>query len=125
MVNKFLQTMSRLIWCYLGVVLATFVALIVLSSTAPDQASSAAWGHAIIVAAFAVLLPLRIRSARRGSTAALGAVAIIATVLGVVNLVEAFVPAFPGWLRISMLVVAVIMAALAAVAVRARCELPR
>ena len=51
---------------YLVVVAATLVALAVLSANASAQASSHAWGHAIVVSVFAAVLPLRMRSARKG-----------------------------------------------------------
>jgi hypothetical protein len=110
-----------LVWLYVGVVGATIAVLAVLSDVEPGQATPEAWGHAVIVAVFAILLVVRVRAARRGNRRALTAVGIIATVLLVVNLVEALIPAlFPGWMRVELLGIAALMAALAAVVVRAR-----
>jgi hypothetical protein len=90
------------------------VALAVLSGVAPRLATPEAWGHAVIVAVFAVVLPLRWRAARRGGTRGLRAVGIIAAVLAVVNAVEACLPAFPAWMRVEMALVAVLMLVLLA-----------
>jgi uncharacterized membrane protein YccF (DUF307 family) len=51
------------------------------SVVAPDLASGHAWGHAIIVLVFAVLLPLRLRSAREGNRSGLRAVGTISGAL--------------------------------------------
>jgi len=91
---------SALVGSYAVIVLGTVVALAVLTGVAPRWAPPEAWGHAVVVAVFAALLPLRWRAARRGSARARRAVRIIAAVLLVVNLVEAFVPAFPLWMRV-------------------------
>ncbi|GAA4839615.1 hypothetical protein GCM10023201_31750 [Actinomycetospora corticicola] len=115
-----LATTSGLVGLYVVIVLATLVALTVLAATAPDLATPEAWGHAVVVAVFAVLLPLRLRVARRGSRRALTAVGVIAVVLALVNLVEAFLPAFPGWMRAEMVVVAALMAAVGVLVTRAR-----
>jgi hypothetical protein len=73
----------------------------------------------VIVVVFAVLLPLRLRAARKGSADALRAVAIIASVLLAVNVVEAALPhAFPGWMRIEMVVIALLMAVVVGMVVR-------
>ena len=57
-------------------------------------------------------LPLRMRSARSGSRWALRAVGLIAAVLLLVNVVEALVPEmFPVWMRIEMIAIAALMAA--------------
>jgi hypothetical protein len=57
--------------------------------------------------------------------AALRAVAIIASVLLAVNVVEAALPhAFPGWMRIEMVVIAVLMAVVVTMLVR-RIRQPR
>jgi len=118
------QTVSRranlglaaaLVYGYVGLTFATLVAMVIMTITAPQLATNAAWGHQVIVAVFAVVLPLRIRAARRGNQRAVRAVAIIAVVVGVVNLVEALLPAFPAWMRIVMIVVVLIMAALAGI----------
>ena len=106
-----LRTVSVLIGLYLIVVAATLVALAVLSSTASAQASSHAWGHAIVVSVFAAVLPLRMRSARKGRRGAVRAVGIIAAVLLMVNVVEALIPGFvPTWMRVQMWAVALLMA---------------
>jgi hypothetical protein len=105
---------NRAVWVYVGLTAATLIALVVMMAMAPRLATDEAWGHQIIVAIFAVLLPLRLRAARRGSSGAVRAVMIIAVVVGMVNLVEAVLPVFPLWMRIVMLVVAAIMAALVA-----------
>ena len=115
-----LATTSGLVGLYVVIVLATLVALAVLAVAAPDLATPEAWGHAVVVAVFAVLLPLRLRVARRGSRRALTAVGVIAVVLALVNLVEAFVPAFPGWMRAEMVVVAALMAVVGVLVTRAR-----
>jgi hypothetical protein len=104
---------------YVTLTLATVVALAVLSAVTPRLATSEAWGHAVIVTVFAALLPLRLRAARRGSGRALRAATIIAVVLLVVNLIEAALPhAFPAWMRLDMVVVALLMATLAASLIR-------
>ncbi|WP_433798447.1 hypothetical protein [Actinomycetospora sp. CA-084318] len=120
MANNALGTTSRLVGLYVVIALATVVAVAVLATTAPDLAPSEAWGHAVIVAVFAVLLPLRLRAARAGSRRALTAVVVIATVLALVNLVEAFLPAFPDWMRLEMVAIAVLMVAVGVLAGRAR-----
>lgn len=113
--------LARLVGGYVLIVVATLVALAVLSAVRPSLATDDAWVHAAIVAVFAVLLPLRVRAAGHGSGRALRAVAIIATVLVVVNAVEAAIPdAFPAWMRVEMVGIAVLMAAVALVAARTR-----
>jgi hypothetical protein len=107
-----LRRATPLIAGYVAVVVATLVALAVLSGTDPSQATGDAWVHAVIIGVFAVLLPLRLRAARRGRPRAAGAVLVIAAVLVVVNLVEALIPAlFPTWMRIEMVGIAALMAA--------------
>lgn len=89
----------------------TLLALAVLSVAAPRLATPAAWGHAVIVAAFAVLLPLRLRSARTGRRSAVRAVGVIAAALLLVNAIEALLPSFvPVWMRIEMVATALLMA---------------
>jgi hypothetical protein len=84
-----------------------------MTSAAPGQATREAWGHAVVVTVFAVVLPLRLSSARSGNPRAVRALGIIAAVLLVVNLVEAALPgAFPGWMRVEMVATAALMAAL-------------
>jgi hypothetical protein len=95
-------------------------ALVVMTLVAPWQATDEAWWHAVIVAVFAVLLPVRLRAARRGSRRALTVVAVAAAILVAVNLVEATLPAFPGWMRVEMVAIAGLMAVVGIVAVRVR-----
>lgn len=115
------SSVAPLVGIYVALVVITLVVLAVLAGVAPAQATVDAWGHAMIVAVFAVLLPLRARSAVRGSAGALRAVGVIAAVLVAVNVVEALLPgAFPGWMRGEMAVIAVLMATLAVVALRRR-----
>ncbi|GAB2481207.1 hypothetical protein [Jatrophihabitans fulvus] len=119
------KLLSRLVTGYVLIVVATLVALAVLSAVRPSLATDDAWVHAAIVTAFAVLLPLRLRSAAHGNAGALRAVAIIATVLVVVNVVEAAIPGtFPAWMRIEMVGIAVLMAAVALTAARTRRPVP-
>ena len=112
---------SWTVGAYVVVALGTVVALAVMAAAAPALATDEAWGHAVVVAVFAVLLPLRLLAARRGSRRALTAVTVIAGVLVVVNVVEAALPGvFPAWMRVEMVAVAALMVALAALCVRAR-----
>lgn len=114
-----LPRVGVLVGIYLGVVLLTLAALAVMSVVAPDQATEHAWGHAIVVAVFAVLLPLRLRSAQRGRRGAIRAVGIIAAVLLVANVVEALLPGFvPDWMRGEMILVALLMLGVVAEVVR-------
>ncbi|MFE0186796.1 hypothetical protein [Streptomyces sp. NPDC058989] len=116
-----LTGVRRLVGAYVALALGTLVALAVMAVVAPSSATSEAWGHAVVVAAFAIVLPLRTRAARKGSRTGLRAVTIIGCVLLVVNLVEAALPGvFPPWMRVEMLVVAVMMLTLATLSVRAR-----
>ena len=112
---------TPLVACYVAIVVATLVVLAVLSGVDPSQATSEAWWHAVIIGVFALLLPLRLRAARHGSQRAVTAVAVIAAALLVVNLVEALIPSlFPTWMRIEMVVIAVLMAAVVLVVRRGR-----
>lgn len=121
MANKSgLRRVSTLVTTYVAITVATLVVLAVLSATAPTLATGEAWGHAVIVGVFAVLLPLRLRAARRGERRALTAVVVIASVLVLVNVVEAFLPAFPGWMRGEMVVIAALMVGVGVLAGRAR-----
>lgn len=105
-----IRWLSAAVGAYVAVTLGTIAALTVLSRTAPRLATQEAWGHAIIVAALALVLLLRLRAARRGSSSALQALRIIALVLLVVNTVEAVLPdAFPPWMRVEMVGIAVLM----------------
>jgi hypothetical protein len=91
---------------------ATVGVLAVLVGVAPAAATREAWVHAVIVAVFAVVLPLRLRAARAGSSSALRAVGVICGVLVVVNAAEAAIPgAFPAWMRMEMVALALLMAA--------------
>ena len=95
---------------YLAVVVATLVVLVVLSSTGSPEATSNAWGHAIVVSVFAMLLPLRLRSAQTGRRSAIRAVGLISSALFLVNVVEALIPGFvPLWMRAEMYVVAALV----------------
>lgn len=105
-----LPAASLVIRVYLAVVVATLVGLVILSFTASPLATSNAWGHAIVVSVFAIVLPLRLRSAQTGRRSAIRAVGLIATVLFLVNIVEALIPGFvPVWMRAEMYVVAALM----------------
>jgi hypothetical protein len=125
MVNNVLPRRLDAVWhvasAYVVVALGTVAALAVLSTTAPDAATAEAWGHAVIVGVFAVVLLLRARAARKGSVNGLRAVTIIGGVLLVVNLVEAALPGvFPSWMRVEMLGIAAMMLILVVLGVRAR-----
>jgi hypothetical protein len=99
-----------LIRVYLAVAAATLLALAVLSKAAPQQATSEAWGHAIVVSIFAIVLPLRLRNCRTGRRSAIRAVGLISAVLLLVNVVEALIPGFvPIWMRVEMIAVAALM----------------
>lgn len=116
-----LTTASRIVGAYVALTIASVVILAVLAAAGSAQATSEAWGHAVIVLVFSVLLPLRLRAARRGSEGASRAVTIIGTVLLVVNLVEAVLPhAFPSWMRVEMVLVVGLMAGLVTLMVRDR-----
>ncbi|MYT28953.1 MULTISPECIES: hypothetical protein [unclassified Streptomyces] len=116
-----LTRVKRLVGVYVVIALGTLAALAVMTSVAPSLATSEAWGHAVIVAVFAILLPLRTRAALKGSGSGLRAITIIGCVLLVVNLVEAALPGvFPGWMRVEMVVIAVMMLAVATQSIRAR-----
>ncbi len=111
--------MGVLVVVYVAVVLGTIVSLGILSATAPPQATTEAWVHAVIVAVFAVLLPLRLRPARLGSRGGLRAVGLISAALFLVNVIEVFIPGlFPVWLRVVMVGIAVLMAALIGLVIR-------
>ncbi|MGJ0120091.1 hypothetical protein ACQ7HM_12890 [Williamsia sp. MIQD14] len=116
-----LPVISALVRVYVAIAVATVVALAILSVVAPGQAPRDAWVHAIIVVVFAAVLPLRLRSAQRGSVAALRAVGIIAAVLFLANVIEAMVPNFaPGWMRVEMIVIALVMLGIIGAVVRER-----
>ena len=106
---------AKMVAAYVLLTIASVVTLVLLSAAGSGQATSEAWGHAVIVAVFSALLPLRLRAARRGSGKAALAVVIMAVVVLAVNLVEAILPhAFPVWMRVEMLAVVVVMATLLA-----------
>ncbi|MEV1025879.1 hypothetical protein [Streptomyces sp. NPDC050264] len=106
---------------YVVVALGTLVALAVLAASAPRLAISEAWGHAVIVAVFAVVLPLRTRAALDGSPSGVRALTVIGAVLLVVNLVEAVLPGvFPAWMRGEMLVIAAMMLTLMILSIQVR-----
>ncbi len=107
--NRPLALTTALVRIYIALVALTLVALVVLGVTAPEQATAHVWGHAVVVAVLAVVLPLRLRRARAGDRGAVRAVGIVAAVLFLVNVVEAMLPAFPGWMRVDMLVTALLM----------------
>lgn len=103
--------MGALVRLYVVIAVGTVVALTVLSVVTPAQAPRDAWVHAIVVVVFAAVLPLRARSARNGSVAAVRAVGVIASVLLLSNVIEATIPGFaPAWMRVEMLGIAVVMA---------------
>lgn len=107
------------------VCLGTVVALAAMTAAAPYLATDEAWGHAVVVAVFAIVLLLRTRAALKGSRAGFRAVTVIGCVLLVVNLVEAVLPGvFPSWMRVEMLIIAAMMLVLVALSVRARRGLP-
>ena len=95
----------------LALTAATLLTLVLLSLVALDLATGHAWGHAIIVVVFAVLLPLRLRAARQGKRSGLRAVGVISATLLAVNTVEGVLPSFfPTWMRAEMFCVAALMA---------------
>ena len=101
--------LTALLRSYAAVAVGTVVVLAVLANAKPELAPSAAWGHAIIVSIFAVLLLARWHRARRGDRTAIRAVRIITAVLLVVNVVEACLNEFPAWMRIEMIGIAAMM----------------
>jgi len=116
-----LDCIGILLRIYVVTALGTIGILAVLSAFARHQAPRDAWIHAVIVACFAVVLPLRLQSARRGSTAGLRAVGLIAAALFVANAIEARLPHFaPSWMRVEMIGIAVLMALVIVFVVRER-----
>jgi hypothetical protein len=106
-----LRAVAAIVAAYVVIALGTVAALGVMSAAAPRMATQQAWVHAVIVAVFAVILPLRLRPARRGSLGALRAVGLIASALFLVNVVEVLIPGlFPLWMRVVMTGIAVLMA---------------
>jgi peptidoglycan/LPS O-acetylase OafA/YrhL len=133
MVNTLIATRARpvrpaavaLVSVYVVIALATLPVLALLSAFAPEHAPTEAWVHASIVAVLAGVLPLRLRSARRGDRSGWVAAVTISGVLAVANVVEACIPGlFPGWMRVEMVVIAAVMAALLAALVRGRSRAP-
>lgn len=114
------RRLRSVILTYVGLVAATIVALVMLSATGSDQAPQEAWVHAIIVAVFAVLLPIRLRSAANGHVGGLRAVGIISGVLFLVNVIEAMLPMFPAWMRVEMVVFAILMLVAIGLVIRER-----
>jgi hypothetical protein len=110
-----------IVWTYVAIALGTIAVLALLSAVAPHQATQEAWVHAVIVAVFAVVLPLRLRAARAGSVGGLRAVGLISAVLFLVNVVEAMLPGlFPLWMRVQMIGIAVLMLVVVLLVVRER-----
>lgn len=120
MVNrKPLRPVEILVASYVAVATATLVAVCVLAAVDPPLAPAHAWGHAVIVIAFALLLPLRLRSARAGKRRGLRAVGLIGGVLLAVNVIEGSLPGvFPTWMRVEMFGVALLMAATVTLVIR-------
>ncbi len=116
-----LRAIAIIVGIYVAIAAGTVAALGILSATEPRLATREAWVHAVIVAVFAVILPLRLRAARAGRPGALRAVAIIAAVLFAVNVIEAMIPGlFPLWMRAEMIATAAAMAAVMLLAARER-----
>jgi hypothetical protein len=115
-----LKPIAVIVRLYVAIVAATLLALAIMTLAAPHLATNHAWDHAIIVAAFAVLLPLRLRAAQAGRRSGLRAVGLISATLFVVNVVEALIPGFvPVWMRLQMLAVAALMAVIVLLVARA------
>jgi hypothetical protein len=110
------KSVTPLVTTYVVLALGTLVVLGVLSAVDPGEAGADAWVHAVVVAVFAAVLPLRLRAAHRGSRRAEIALVVIAAVLAVANVVEALVPgAFPDWMRAEMFGIAAVMVAVVVV----------
>ncbi len=60
-----LVQVKRLVNAYVVVCLGTLVALAAMTAAAPASATGEAWGHAVVVAVFAIVLLLRTRAALR------------------------------------------------------------
>lgn len=115
-----LKPIARAVRLYVAIVAATLVALAIMTLAAPHLATDHAWGHAIIVAVFALLLPLRLRAAQAGRRSGLRAVGLISATLFVVNIVEALIPGFvPLWMRVEMLAAAALMGVIVLLVARA------
>jgi hypothetical protein len=84
-------------------------------------ATDHAWGHAVIVLGFAVLMLSVARHAARGSRRALLRLRIIAVVIPVASLVMVAIPGFlPVWMRIEQAVYGVLLLVIAGLASDAR-----
>jgi hypothetical protein len=117
--DKPLAWISVIVRLYVAIGLGTIALLAVLAAAAPHQATQEAWVHAVIVAVFAVVLPLRLRAARVGSVGGLRAVGLISAILFLVNLVEAMLPhLFPVWMRVQMVLITVLMLAVVGLVIR-------
>lgn len=100
----------RLTKLYSFLALATVALLAIFSVTTPALATKDAWIHAIIVAVFALILPLRARAAKSGKRSALRATGIISSVIFLVNVIEGLIPNFvPVWMRVDMFITAALM----------------
>ena len=120
MVNTSLNASATVVRVYVALTAATVLTLGLLSIVAPDLATGHAWGHAIIVVVFAVLLPLRMRAAREGKRGGFRAVGVISATLVAVNMVEGVLPGFfPTWMRVEMFCVAALIAGNVLLVVRA------
>jgi hypothetical protein len=116
-----LRAMAAVVAAYVVIALGTVAALGIMSAATPHLATRQAWIHAVIVAVFAVILPLRLRSAQGGSLRALRAVGLISAALFLVNVIEALLPGlFPVWMRTEMIGIAVLMASVILLVVRER-----
>lgn len=126
MVNKTsLNAITTAVVAYVALTAATVLTLVILSFVESDLATGHAWGHAIIVLVFAVLLPMRLRAARAGKRSGLRAVGIISGALVVVNMVEGVLPGFfPTWMQVEMFCVAALMVANVTLVARAACRVP-
>lgn len=115
-----LAASAAVVRVYVALTAATVLTLVLLSLVAPHLATGHAWGDAIIVVAFAVLLPIRMHAARDGKRSALRGVGIISAALVAVNIVEAVLPGFfPTWMRVEMPSMAALMAGNVLLVVRA------
>ena len=115
-----LNASATVVRAYVALAAATVLTLALLSFVAPRLATGHAWGHGIIVVAFAVLLPLRMRAASEGKRSGVRAVGIISAALVAVNIVEGALPGFfPTWLRVEMFSIAALMAGNVLLVVRA------
>lgn len=121
-----LNASAAVVRAYVALTAATVLTLVLLSFVAPHLATGHAWGHAIIVVVFAVLLPLRMRAAREGKRSGLRAVGIISGTIVAVNLVEGVLPGFfPTWMRVEMFSIAALMAGNVLLVVHAALDMNR